>query len=69
MYNALQCLFVQLLKNSSSLRCRIPHTYFYTALNLNGVWVGHNSFFLSFNFFLLLSATLTAVCSQRIFVY
>ena len=38
-------------KNSSSLRCRIPLAYFYTALNLNSVWVGHNSFFLPFNSF------------------
>jgi hypothetical protein len=41
-----QCssVFVLLLKNSSSLRCRTQPTYFYTALNLNSVWVGHNSF-------------------------
>jgi hypothetical protein len=41
-----QCssVFVWLLKNSSSLRCRTPPTYFYTALNLNSVWVGHSSF-------------------------
>ena len=41
-----QCssVFVLLLKNSSSLRCRTLPTHFYTALNLNSVWVGHNSF-------------------------
>lgn len=64
MYNALQCLFVRLLKNSS-LRCRIAPIYFYTALNLNSVWVGHNSFFLSFNSFCPVCYPAGLVCTTN----